>query len=86
MERTLIAYTLSEQKKPLELTRKIYGYTDQSNHGKYVYKRKGILSDIPYEKIARGAFFIEKKHKQKVIKQFKELGLNIKVFDVVIKN
>ncbi|MFT4311815.1 MAG: hypothetical protein ACMXYF_01150 [Candidatus Woesearchaeota archaeon] len=86
MDRTLVAYSLSGHKNALELTRKIYGYTDSSNHGKYVYERKGILSDIPFEKIARGAFFIDPKYKKEVVAKFQELGLQIKVFDIKIKN
>ncbi|MFT4312174.1 MAG: hypothetical protein ACMXYF_03000 [Candidatus Woesearchaeota archaeon] len=86
MKRTLVAYSLSGRKNALEITRKIYGYTDSSNHGKYIYKRKGILSDIPFEKIARGTFFIEPKYKKEVIAKFKELGLQMKIFDITINN
>lgn len=85
MKRTLISYSLSGRKDALEITRKIYGYTDRSNHGKYSYERKGILSDIPFEKIARGAFFVEKQFKEEVISKLTELGLKVKVFDIEIK-
>jgi hypothetical protein len=43
MEKTMITYSLSKRKNALDLTRKIYGYVDASNHGKYKYERKGIL-------------------------------------------
>lgn len=85
MKKTLISYSLKGIKKPLEFTRKIYGYKDSSNHGKYIYERKGILSDINYEKIAKGTFFINPNDKKKVIKTFKELKLPIKVFDIIIE-
>ena len=86
MEKTMITYSLSGRKNALELTRKIYGYVDASNHGKYKYERKGILSDIDYEKISRTTLWINPKDKNKVIKGFGELGLKIKVIDIIIKN
>lgn len=85
MEKTLITYTLSGRKNALELTRKIYGYKDSSNHGKYIYERKGILSEIDYDKVANGAFFINPKDKDKIISEFKKLDLSIKVLDIKIK-
>ena len=85
MKKTMITYSLSGRKNALELTRKIYGYKDSSNHGKYIYERKGILSNIRYDKIARGAFFINPKDKEKVIKEFMDLKLKIKVLDLIIK-
>jgi hypothetical protein len=82
----MITYSLSGRKNALDITRKIYGYKDSSNHGKYSYERKGILSDIKYEKIARTAIWIEPKDKEIVIEGFVKLGLKIKVIDIIIKN
>lgn len=86
MEKTMISYSLAGRKNALELTRNIYGYVDSSNHGKYKYERKGILSDIKYEKIARTTFWIDIENKEKVVEEFKKLGLKIKVFDIIIKS
>jgi len=85
MKKTMISYSLSGRKNALELTRKIYGYKDSSNHGRYNYAREGILSNIPYEKIARCTFWIDPINKEKVVAEFIKLGLKIKVFDLVIK-
>ena len=82
----MISYSLAGRKNALELTRNIYGYVDSSNHGKYKYERKGILSDIKYEKIARTTFWIDIENKEKVVEEFKKLGLKIKVFDIIIKS
>lgn len=81
----MITYSLSGRKNALELTRKIYGYKDSSNHGRYKYERSGILSNIDYEKISRTTLWINPKDKEKVIKGFEELGLKIKIYDLVIK-
>lgn len=81
----IIAYSLVGRKNALEFTRKIYGYTEHSNHSRYKYNRKGILSDIPYEKISRGCFLIHKKYEKEVVKGLIRLGLkNIKVLEIHI--
>ena len=85
MEKTMITYSLSKTKNALDLTRKIYGYIDASNHGKYKYERKGILSDIDYKKISRTTFWINPKDKKKVIKGFQDLGLKFEIFDIIVK-
>jgi hypothetical protein len=82
----MITYSLSGIKNALEISRKIYGYKDSSNHGKYKYERKGILSDVDYEKVARTVIWINPKDKEKVIKKFGELGLKINVVDIIIKS
>jgi len=86
MKKTLITYSLAGRKNALEITRQIYGYKDHSNHGRYTYKRKGILTNIPYQKISRTTFWINPKYKQEIIQQFQKLKLKIKVFDITIKN
>ena len=80
----IISYSLAGRKNALEITRKIYGYNEFSNHSKYKYERKGILSDIPYEKLSKGCFLIDKKDKETVIKEFLKLKLKIKVLEIKI--
>jgi len=86
MRKTLIVYSLSGEKKALDKTRKIYGYKDSSNHGRYVYERTGVLSDIPYEKIARSVFWIEPKYKSRVVSGLKALGLQVKTYEIDVRN
>jgi hypothetical protein len=85
MEKTLISYSLSGRKNALEITRKIYGYIECSNNNKYQYDRKGILSNIEYEKIARSCFWINPKDKDQVIKELLKLKLKLKIIDIIIK-
>ena len=85
MEKTIITYSLSGKKNALEITRKIYGYTECSNNNKYQYERKGILSNMEYEKLARSCFWINPKDKDKVIKELVKLKLKIKVIDIILK-
>lgn len=80
----IISYSLAGRKNALELTRKIYGYTEFSNNSKYKYKRKGILSDIKYEKLSRGSILISKADEKKVVSSFVNLKLKIKVLTINI--
>lgn len=86
MRRIMIKYSLKGRKNALELTRKIYGYTDSSNNGQYKYERKGILSDIEYGKVANGVFWVQPKDEEKVVKELLKLRLKVEIFDLTIKD
>jgi hypothetical protein len=64
-----------EGRKPKEvakINRELFGYTDQSFHGKYTYTRKGLLSKYNIERITKGAFLtdeINAKEIQKILHQ-----------------
>jgi len=81
----MIKYSLKGRKNALDLTRKIYGYTDSSNNGQYKYERKGILSDIKYDKVANGVFWIDPKDEEEVVKRLLKLKLKTEIFDLTIK-
>lgn len=55
-------------------TKALYGQTTSSHHGKYVYRKRGILDDIPYHKLIRGVFVIQDKDKKMVIDFFERLS------------
>ncbi len=78
----IISYSLSGRKNALEITRKIYGYTEFFNHSRYKYERKGILSNIPYEKISRGCFMIDPKSEKQVVSGLTKLGLKVKILHI----
>jgi len=82
----IILYSLVGKKNALEITRKIYGYTECSNHNQYKYERKGILSDIPYEKLSRGTIMIDKENEEKVVNELIKLKLKTKVLEIKILN
>ena len=65
-------------------SQKIYGYTDSSNHGKYKYKRKGILSDIPKLILGKGTFVI-KYTNRKILEKISDLGVNLHKYEITIK-
>jgi len=37
-----------------KINRELFGYTDKSNHGKYIYCRNGLLSKMSVKRLARG--------------------------------
>ena len=80
----IISYSLAGRKNALELTRKIYGYTEFSNNSKYKYQREGILSNVKYEKLSRGSILISKSDEKKVVSGFVKLKLKIKVLTINI--
>jgi len=80
----IISYSLVGKKNALEITRKIYGYTEFSNHSKYKYDRKGILSDIPYEKLSRGTIMIDKKYENEVVNELMKLKIKTNVLNINI--
>jgi hypothetical protein len=85
VQKVIIAYSLEGVKKPLKITRKIYGYTEYSNYSKYKYDRPGILTDIKFEKMFRACIMIDKKDADEVIDEFKKLDIKLKILYVDIK-
>lgn len=52
MAKHILCYSLGNiaPKKRLKFHQELYGYTDRSNHGRYEYRRRGILTDLQYQK------------------------------------
>ena len=70
MKGTLIAFTLptgNDKITSSAFTKALYGQKTSTHHGKYVYRKRGILDDIPYRKLIRGVFVIQDKDKKWII-------------------
>ena len=80
VKKVIIAYSLKDVKKPLKITRKIYGYTEFSNYSKYKYERTGILSNIKYEKLFRACIMINEKDANEIIEEFKKVPSGHKIY------
>jgi len=66
----LIAFTLptgNDKITSSAFTKALYGQKTSSHRGKYVYRKRGTLDDIPYHKLIRGVFVIQNKDKKRVI-------------------
>jgi hypothetical protein len=52
--------------------REMYGFKDISNHGKYIYRRSGLMDSIKHEKIYYSSLRISEKDFEKVLKVLKK--------------
>ncbi len=81
---SLISYSLDKatlgQKTAIQ--RASNGYVDYSNNQSYVYKRKGLLEQIPCKSISKGVILIESKDKNKVLFILKKHEAVIKIINL----
>ena len=82
--KVLIHYSLKNLNNSARssFNRELYGYLDKSNRGKYLYKRKGILSYIPYTKLTKSVLIINKKYLNRIKTIFKKYRINYKLFQL----
>ena len=57
-----------------KINRELFGYIDQSFHGKYTYHRKGLLSDFDVNRIAKGAFITDAVNDKKILQILHGMG------------
>jgi len=53
------------------LFRRLYGWQDKSQYGRYEYQRRGLLGKIGYVPIIRGVFIVKAADKKKVLRFFR---------------
>lgn len=87
MKCTIICYTLKKTTPTTrnKFKRELLGYTDHSNKGKYKYKRKGILQNIPHLRPIRSTIIIENKNKQKIIKFLQKYNAIYHTFNTTLQ-
>ena len=49
-----------------KINRELFGYIDQSFHGKYTYCRKGLLSPFDVDRVAKGVLITDEVNQKKV--------------------
>jgi hypothetical protein len=62
--------------------REFYGYVDRSNHGRYRYRRKGVLSGIPHIMPARSVIVLHRKDSEQVIEFLENHGADVFARDI----
>jgi mRNA-degrading endonuclease RelE of RelBE toxin-antitoxin system len=87
MKAKLIIYELKklEQYHKVLVNRALFGFTDNSNKGSYLYKRGGILSNIPHIRITRGVIVVRNVDGNRVISVLNSHKVKPEVFDITIK-
>jgi len=87
MKAKLIIYELAKLKQyhKVLVNRALFGFTDNSNKGSYIYKRGGVLSNIPHKRLIRGAIIVKEKDGKRVISVLHSYKIKPKIFDISIK-
>jgi hypothetical protein len=83
----LVCYTLGSEPTPVQRNkfRKMFlGYLDHSCSGRYTYKRKGLMGDIPHVKLVRSVFIVRKDDSKKVADFLEKNGATVYVRDVIL--
>lgn len=73
------------QAKLNKFCRKFYGYTDKSCHGKYTYKRKGLLDDIPHINPIRSLLIVKDEDCDKVVLFLEKYNADVFVRTVILE-
>ena len=86
MKAEIITYetkNMSNSKRSI-ISKRIFGFTDQTKKSTYIYKRKGILKSLPHVIITKKTFVIKAKNAKKIKKTIKKLGANVKSWKIEI--
>jgi hypothetical protein len=87
MRGILIAYRLRTPHDPnvaSALVKKLYGQNTSSQGGKYQYRRKGLLDEVPSVRLIRGVIIVEKRNKKKILELLEEFDAEVYVREVVL--
>jgi len=77
-----IVHSNGNRTKSSMFAKKFYGQETSSNNGRYRYRRKGFLDDIPHIKLIRGVIIVFKKDVNKVIEFLKDYNTDIYIRNV----
>lgn len=75
MEVVILVFHLPERMKNSDLgkfVKRFYGQETSTQNGKYRYRRKGILDNIPHRKLLRGVIIIRETDLENVMKLLKQ--------------
>ena len=86
MKANLIVYDLTkiEHYHKVLFNRALFGFTDNSNHGSYQYKRKGILSEMDHLRLLKGAIIVKKDETNRIMPFFKKYKIKYQTYDISI--
>lgn len=77
MEKKVLFVFKFEKRTPAQVSkinRELFGYVDHSLHGKYVYKRDGLLSKYHIDRIAKGVFITDEVNEREILKILHDKG------------
>lgn len=74
-----VVHSKGNRTKSSMFAKKFYGQETSSHEGKYRYRRKGFLDNIPYIKLIRGVIIVSENDVSKVIKFLKNFSAEIHI-------
>ena len=88
MKAVLVNYTLerASSKERMALQRELNGYNDNSNNGRYHYRREGVINEKGVIKLNRGVIIAESKMKNKIISLLKKNKASIRSIDITLNS
>lgn len=86
MSTKLVCYSLqANPSKRTQLHKELYGYQDFSNHGRYKYKRQGLLQKIKGQRIIDAVIIVAEDHAKELIDLLKNYEAKVHVFEIIRK-
>ena len=83
----LIAYRLQsphDSTVASKLVKKLYGQETSSHKGRYRYRRKGLLDELPYLKLIRGVLIVKIEDKNRVVELLEGFNAECHTREVVL--
>ncbi len=74
----------NERKNIDKFCKKFYGQETSSHGGKYHYRRRGLLDDVPHIKFIRGVIIVSNDNAMKVIQFLNEFNAEYYVRDLIL--
>ena len=83
---TLISYKLNKlpSQERCKIYRKLNGWKDKSQHSKYTYDRKGILSSIPHIPVNRCVLIVRNENASKIISFLNENNAGVFAREIIL--
>ncbi len=86
MRGIIIVYDIDTKKlkrsEIVKLHRKLYGYTDYSQFGKYKYHREGLLNKIPHFIPSKSAIVVKKGYEKEIVSFIRRFTSNVFVREI----
>src|SRR3990170_580171 len=81
MDGVLIAFRLAryDKNRASELVKRLYGQATSSHGGRYRYRRRGLLDDLPHRRLIRCVLILRAEDADRVAGWLRELGAEVHV-------
>jgi hypothetical protein len=66
--------------------RRLYGYVDRSNYGRYTYERRGLMSEIPHLSPARSVIIVRDEDAGKLVSFLRSHNAEVLARDIKLED